>query len=240
MATSHRGDRSRTDTAVARVVDYYLQRVAMRSSYSCLDEAGRSVAPQELQARIDGMLRAWRPILLVYWISDTLTLATAAMRTPPFLRLLRSVRVVVDSTLAGRSTARFLNAHGAQYSVLGHSGGAARLSELSDLMRNRRSCAIAVDGGGPYSTVRPGLAAFAASMRAVVVPLAAWSSRAVPITLRSKVRLPLPGGHITVALGAPRVLAAGRSRAVQAESIASFLSELRRNATAAPAGSSRL
>jgi hypothetical protein len=218
---------ARTDVLVARMVDRYLRWVAARSSCSCVDESGRPIDDLALQSRIDRLVDGSRPTLVVYWISDTMTLAIVALSMPPFLRLLRAMRVLVDSTIAGRSTGRFLELRGGRYSILRDADDPARLSELRDLMQSRTSCALAVDGGGPYLHVRPGLVAFASSVEAVVVPLSAWASRAFPLTIRSKVRLPLPGCRITVAVGAPQVVARRQSRTVQAASIAASLIGLR-------------
>src|SRR6185295_16981483 len=76
--------------------------------------------------------------------------------------------------------------------------------------------ALAVDGGGPYFHVGPGIATLARTLKAYVVPLAVGSTRSLPWIHRSQISFPWPSSRITAAVGSPIDGLAGDRHAVAA------------------------
>lgn len=189
---------ARVEIAAASLERRYLASVAIGGECICVDPDGVQLDAAQVQAAL-GYARS--PVLIVYWISDAICIGLLPFVHRTFADVARSVRFLYDDTFWGRVCAQFHDRLGGSYTVLARHGDAARLADLREVLRVRRSYALAVDGGGPYRHVRSGLASLGKTLDAAIVPIAVRASRAMPVARRSGVRVPLPGCRVAVAIG---------------------------------------
>jgi lysophospholipid acyltransferase (LPLAT)-like uncharacterized protein len=218
--------KDRIAMAAARVGWSYLRAVGNKCVPLCVDHEGRALSPTERIRTLRLMPNNGRPVLVVYWIADVLTLAILPFCEPASRQLLRSVDVFVDATLEGHVTGRLIELLGGRYRMLQLPGHPGRLKQLHEVMAERASCALAVDGGGPYRQVGTGLPTLSSALGALIVPVAARASRTVTLAPRSRVRVPLPGCRVALAIGDALSVAREAPRRLAAEQVRDALDRL--------------
>lgn len=216
----------RVVAAAARIEWRYLRAVGKRCAPLCVDHEGRALSTAEMTRvlRLTGDDR--RPVLVVYWIRDALALAVLPFSESAVRHFIRSVAVLVDTTLAGRITGRLIELLGGRYRMLQPPGHADRLRRLHEIITERASNALAVDGRGPYRQMGTAVLSLASALDALVLPVAARASRTVTVAPRSKVRVPLPGCRIALVIGEPMSVGRGNARRVAAAQLRDALDGL--------------
>lgn len=187
----------------AGVFQRYLCAVAARSAVRVTDAEGHPLSASAIQAALVDQALDGRPVVVVYWGADAVTVALLPFLSRVFLDATRSRTFLFDQTFGGRVCAALIRQLGARYAILAPAGRPERLEQLGRVMRHGGSFAFAVDGGGPYFRVGSGAATLARTLKARVVPIAAVPSRALPWVHRSGISFPLPFGQIRVAIGHP-------------------------------------
>jgi lysophospholipid acyltransferase (LPLAT)-like uncharacterized protein len=183
------------------MVLWYLRQVARSSRCGWLTSRGDRVDSAEVNRKLIGLACGGQPLILSYYIEDALGIATLALMHAEFLRLMRTVRCLIDQTVAGRVSAAIIENLGGRYVSLPHVGDPNRLREVHAVITEGGSCAFPVDGGGPYRQVGTGIVGLAASLNAVIVPIAVRVAPAVTFAPQSKVQVPWPRGRLVAAIG---------------------------------------
>jgi lysophospholipid acyltransferase (LPLAT)-like uncharacterized protein len=214
------------ERAAARTLGRYLQWTASRSRLAYMDESGRCLDVPTADSLIRSIMASGQPLIVTYWIADALAVALLPLVDDAFADLMASVTCVIDDTFAGRIAGRYIEEIAGRSMMLALPGDLERLRQVQALMRARASCAFPVDGGGPYRTVGTGIVTLATTLRAAILPLAAFTHRAFPPIHRSKVRLPTLSPDLHVAIGRPIVPAAHEDRRVEAARVAASLNAL--------------
>ena len=205
------------EVVLARTVLWYLRQVARSSEWAWLDSHGHAVDSAEVNPRLIGLARRGQPVLLSYYIADALGVATLALVHGEFLRLMRTLRCLVDDTAAGRGSGAIIESLGGRYTLLPRLGDPDRLRGVQAVMAEGGSCVFPVDGGGPYRQVGTGVIGLAAALNAVIVPFAVRVAPAGTFAPQSRVRVPLPRCRLVAAMGDDiRVVRGGNRRAASA------------------------
>ncbi len=144
------------------------------------------------------------PVIYALWISDHVSLLSIGFVSSFHQRLAQQFAFVADDSFGGLVMQSALTSLGARILRVSVQDPAARLRSLRSVMQERRSIFLAVDGHGPYFNASPGLVSLAKSIRAAVVPFAAVTLPAIPITnLKVSVAVPLPRSRILATFGDP-------------------------------------
>jgi hypothetical protein len=183
----------------ARTLGTYLRFVARRTTYLAIDADGKEMDLATI-ASVVGQLA--ERLIATYWIDNALPFATLSFAHPGLVALARGFRFLIDDTYGGRLSALSIASAGGRYAMLALPGNPLRLKQVSAVIAERRSCIFPVDGGGPYHEVGTGIAGLATALRASIVPMSVRSSRDFIMPHRSRIRVPMPGGRIVVAVGA--------------------------------------
>ncbi len=96
----------------------YVRWVGKAHATTSVDRHGRLLEPQDVIRTIDPASRGGRPLVVVYWISDTLALATLLFAGRIAQELLAMVTVLIDATIPGRLTGHFLDRVGGRCRIL--------------------------------------------------------------------------------------------------------------------------
>lgn len=220
------------ESVLAHAEMSYLRSIAPGGSCVCMDGLGSALEPLEVSAAL-GYTSG--PVLLVYWIADAMPVALLPFIHPAFRETAREVRFVFDDTFWGRVCARFQEGLGGRRTVLARRGNPDRFRQLRSLMAGRESCALAVDGGGPYRFVSTGLASLAGALGASIIPVAVRTTPGLTVPKPSRVRVPLPRSRVAVVIGAPIPVRRNASRSRVADEVRRALNELGSIAGTAPA-----
>lgn len=206
------------DTALARAFEPYLRWVGRLGRWAWTDARARHLKVGEIEAKLSSLTQRTQPIIITYYIADALGVAALGLMHQQFGDLLRSVRCLVDDTVAGRASGSLIAHLGGRMSLLPRADDPDRVRAVYAVIRGGESCAFPVDGGGPYREVGTGIVGLAVSLRATIVPIAVRARRAVVLAPRSRVRVPIPGSWIVGAIGTSVAVArAGDRRAVAGE-----------------------
>ncbi len=190
----------RSARVAGHVLQLYSWVVGRSASCRWIDARGRALGNQ-------GLLRAFEsggeagPVIVVYWTRDTMAVATLPYAAPVFRHVVERVRMVLDDTIGGRASAVYFHNLGGQCRLLALPGSHDRLRQLAQIMRERMSCAFAVDGGGPYQHVGTGVIGLAAALGAHIVPVVIRATPAIVTAPRSRVRIPVPFCRIVGVVG---------------------------------------
>jgi lysophospholipid acyltransferase (LPLAT)-like uncharacterized protein len=191
-----------------------------------VDALGRPVDGTVVDPRLASLARRGQPVVLSYYIADALGVATLAFMHEEFLHLMRSLRCLVDDTVAGRISGSLIDSLGGRYALLPRSGDPDRLRGVQRILTEGGSCAFPVDGGGPYREVGTGVIGLAVSLNAVIVPFAVRVTPAVTVAPQSKVRVPTPGCRLVAAIGEDLRVRRGGNRRVAAATLKGALDGL--------------
>ncbi len=201
--TAPASDPSRLEVALARGVLAYLRGVARSCDAVWVNEAGSRLSAADVDRSLAGLERRSQPVVLSYYITDALGVALLALKDGAFIRLMRSLRCLVDETVTGRVSAAMIRSLGGRYVLLPRPGHPDRLRAVHGVMLEGGSCCFPVDGGGPYRRVGTGIIGLTVALHAVVVPLAVALAPAPTLAPRSRVRIPLPRTRMTAVMGDP-------------------------------------
>jgi hypothetical protein len=216
--------------------------VARRSRYAAVDQGGRDLEIAKLEQVVANY---GAPLIATYWIDNALPLATMLFAHPGLEAFARRFRFLIDDTFGGRVSGYSIDSAGGRFVMLALPGNPLRLSQVSAVIAEGGSCIFPVDGGGPYREVGTGIIGLASALRASIVPLSVQASRSFAYPHRSRVRVPLPGGRIVIAVGAPIAVRRQDPRRETAALVRNSLNEIEKTASAAgdrdhPFGSPRL
>ncbi len=189
------------DGMLARLVEPYLHWIARSSEWAWTDTRGRLVDGTQIDPRLASLARRGQPFILSYYIADALGVATLGLMHVEFRRLMRSLRCLVDDTVAGRVSGAMIEHLGGRFALLPRPGDPERLRGLQGVIRSGGSCAFPVDGGGPYREVGTGIIGLAASLNAVILPFAVRVTPAIVFAPQSRVRVPVPRCRAVAAMG---------------------------------------
>jgi hypothetical protein len=178
----------------------YARIVGASAACEWTDSLGRALDDAAL-LQIFESRKSDGPIVVVYWIRDAMSVVALPYARPVFRRILRGIRLLPDDTPGGRATAVYFQNLGGRVYLLDLPGTDARLRQLTRVLRERTSCAFAVDGGGPYGHVGTGLIGLAAAIGARIIPIAVWCTPALIAAPHSRVRVPLPFAKMAGVLG---------------------------------------
>jgi hypothetical protein len=190
----------------------YLRGVAHAMQMRWVDGLGNPLAATDIAARLVSLSRRSQPLVMTYYIEDALGVATLALLDAEFLTLMRSLRCVVDDTVAGRVSGVIIERLGGRYAVLPCAGHPDRVRGVYDIIRAGEPCSFPVDGGGPYRQVGTGVIGLAASLHAAILPLAVRLTRSMTFAPQSKVRVPVRGSRLIAAMGDPIRIMRGTDR----------------------------
>jgi lysophospholipid acyltransferase (LPLAT)-like uncharacterized protein len=180
----------------------------------------------EIDDALSALTRRARPIVVTYYIADALGVASLGLMHRQLGDLLRSVRCLVDDTVAGRACASMIAHLGGRISLLPRIDDPDRMRAVHGVIRSGESCAFPVDGGGPYREVGTGIVGLAASLKAMIVPIAARPTPALVVAPQSRVRVPLPWSRVVGAIGAGVQVDRTRDRRAVANALKGALDEL--------------
>ena len=205
------------EVVIARALGAYLGWVARSSKWAWVDSRGQGVDSDDVGRRFTGLARRGQALLLSYYIADALGVASLAFMDAEFLRSMRTLRCLVDDTVAGRVSGLLISRLGGRYALLPRLGDPDRLRAVHGVMTEGGSYAFPVDGGGPYCQVGTGVIGLAESLSAVIVPLSVRGVPAATFAPQSKVRVPLPSCRLVAAMGDEiRILPGDNRRAAAA------------------------
>ncbi len=216
------------ERVLARGTLAYLRWAARSTSWAWVDVDGRPLDGRDVDPRLASLRRRETPAIMSYYIADALGVATLALAHDEFLQWMRSVRCIVDDTVAGRVSAALIERLGGRFMVLPLPGTAERVRGVHEVIRAGGSCAFPVDGGGPYSQVGTGVVALAAALGAAIVPVAARLSPGLTFAPQSRVRVPTPRCRLVVAMGDEMRIARGTNRRGAAAALKGMLDGLSR------------
>jgi hypothetical protein len=216
----------RADVLLARAVLAYLRRVARSTRIRWVDECGDVVRSTDVDSRFTILARRRQPVVLTYYIADALGVAALALADPEFLALMRTLRCIVDDTVAGRVSGAIIEQLGGRYALLPLPGDPNRVRGVYDVIRAGEPCAFPVDGGGPYRQVGTGVIGLAASLSAIIVPLAVHLTRSVSFAPQSKVRVPVPGARLIASMAEPVRIVRGGDRQAAALTVKGALDRI--------------
>ena len=165
-------------------------------------------------------------MILCYYIEDALGVATLALMHAEFLALMRSLRCLVDQTVAGRVSGAIIEELGGRFTLLPRPGDPDRLRGVHAVIQEGGSCAFPVDGGGPYRQVGTGIVGLAASMNAAIVPIGVRVAPAAIFAPQSKVRVPWPRCRLVAAIGDDIRVRRGADRRAAAAALRGALDDL--------------
>lgn len=179
-----------------------------------------------METKLSALARRSQPIIITYYIADALGVAALGLMHRQFGDLMRSVRCLVDDTVAGRASGSLIAHLGGRIALLPCADDPDRMRAVSAVIKSGESCAFPVDGGGPYRHVGTGIVGLAASLRAAIMPIAAHATSAVVLAPQSRVRVPLPGSRIVGAMGAGVAVTRASDRRMVAVELKRTLDEL--------------
>jgi lysophospholipid acyltransferase (LPLAT)-like uncharacterized protein len=223
----HRPTWALAESAAAHILEMYMGALARRGQCACVDARTRRLSAADLGQALGRGREDGRPLVIAYWVADAFAIMLALLAQPELREFLQPVRFLLDDTVGGRLSARFIERFRGHHITLKVAGDPTRLKQLRMVVAEGGSCAFAVDGGGPYFEVGTGTIALAVALGACVLPLAAQVHPAMPVAYASKVRLPLPGCRTIMAIGAPIPVSRSTDRARAAASVRESLVALR-------------
>jgi lysophospholipid acyltransferase (LPLAT)-like uncharacterized protein len=147
------------------------------------------------------------PLIAVFW-HETLPAIPILLRTAQALGMAKPCVVLASRHRDGQLIGNIMvNLGMEQVAGSTSKGGAAGLRGLARAIAEGKHVALTPDGPrGPRRTAAPGVAQLAALTGARVLPCGAWTSRAVTLNSWDKMRLALPFGRGTLAVGAPIIV----------------------------------
>ena len=163
------------------------------------------------RAPVDALRAAGRPVAFAFWHGQMLPLVWQHRD--------EGVAILVSSHRDGEIIARIIHAFGFRTVRGSSSRGAGRaLLGLVRELQAGREVAVTPDGPrGPAGRFAPGALVAAQRAGAPVIPVSARASRAWHLRSWDRFMIPKPFARVTVAYGAPTLVAAARARAAADE-----------------------
>ena len=182
--------------AVQRALAWALARIVSLIS-RC--QRWRVVGEEHLRVSAGG-----EPVIAVFW-HETLPAIPILLRKARAAGMVKPCVVLASRHRDGQLIGNIMvNLGMEQVAGSTSKGGAAGLRGLARALAAGKHVALTPDGPrGPHRIAAPGVAQLAALTGARVLPCGAWTSRAVTLGSWDKMRLALPFGHGTLAVGAP-------------------------------------
>jgi hypothetical protein len=129
----------------------------------------------QLQSFLDTKRRSGA-VLYVLWIADHLNLLALSYVSAELKSLSASFQFLADDSFGGLVVQNILHRIGAAVAPISATDKARRLQLLKELVSERPSLFVAVDGRGPYFTVGTGIVSLGVVLRADIIPCAIVSA----------------------------------------------------------------
>lgn len=147
------------------------------------------------------------PSLYILWTSDHLNLLSLGFASDQLLDFAKRFRFFADDSLGGTVMRSAMESLGVLGLLISQTDPVSRLTLLRSVIETRTSAFLVVDGRGPYFEIATGVVNLAKAMGAAIVPCSVTSTpRLIFPHPRVRVELPVPGSHVTLNIGTPRLM----------------------------------
>lgn len=142
------------------------------------------------------------PVIYALWIADHISLLSTGFTSSILGSLVKEFCFFADDSFGGLVMQSAVKTLGAGVLSVSARDQASRLRSLRAIVQQRPSAFLAVDGGGPYFQVAPGLVSLARSIGCMIVPCSALTAPGVSMTnFRVSIAVPLPKSRIVITFG---------------------------------------